>query len=532
MFSFAFLIGIYSFIIFGLGITGNLYTNNVIILTILLSVSLFYLVLKSVNLTNTKNGIKNLVKTRELKLVITLIIFQVIVNLIGVFGPEISFDALWYHLTLPKLFIERHMIYHIPGNLLYYSDFPKIGELFYIPTLIFSNEITAKFIHFSFGILCCFVIFKISRKYLSNFYSLLAVLIFYSNLIVGWQSVTAYVDLIRTFFEIMAFWGFLEWIESKKTSWLIEAALMVGLAISVKLTGFLSLLIYLILIVILKYKGGLKPILKYCVIFTLLAILVPSPFFIFSYMNTGNPVYPLFTNLLKFNYIGFSSPVNFIRESLTLLLHSQDPISPIYVIFIPIAVVLYKKFNKITKIFFIYSLIAFLLVILLPIGDKSRFFMPYLTVLSIGICFAIAAFKEKKLKIFMIAVIFLLSVVSFGYRFVANYKFVPYVFGKETKDQFLTKHLNFMFGDFYDTDGYFHKHIFRNDTVLLFGFHNLYYVDFPFIDSSWIKKGDQFNYIAVQNGELPERFKFWQLVYSNSINHVNLYSLGGVKWVY
>ena len=58
------------------------------------------------------------------------------------------------------------------------------------------------------------------------------------------------------------------------------------------------------------------------------------------------------------------------------------------------------------------------------------------------------------------------------------------------------------------------------------------YVDFNFIDSSWVKKGDSFNFIAVQNGKLPERFSFWQEVYYNQTTKVKLYSLGGQEWVY
>lgn len=343
MFSFAFLIGIYSFMIFGLGISGNLYQNNIFIVTALLLIAVFYVVSSSVKLGTLRGEFKKISRTRLSKAVLTLLFLQILVNLIGVFGSEISFDALWYHLTLPKVFLGNNAIYHIPGNLLYYSDFPKLGELLYVSALAFSNEIAAKFIHFSFGILGCVAIYKISKKYLSDTYSLLAVLIFYSNLVVGWQSISAYVDLTRTFFEVMAFWGFLEWIKTKKTAWLVESALMVGLATCVKLTGLLSLLIYVFLIVLIKYRSGFISVFRYVLLFVILSIFVPLPYFIFSYINTGNPVYPLFTSILSLNSGGFASPINFAQESFTLLTHSQDPISPIYIMFIPIIILFLKS---------------------------------------------------------------------------------------------------------------------------------------------------------------------------------------------
>jgi hypothetical protein len=109
---------------------------------------------------------------------------------------------------------------------------------------------------------------------------------------------------------------------------------------------------------------------------------------------------------------------------------------------------------------------------------------------------------------------------------------LPVVLGNETKAEFLTKYLNFSFGDFYDTDNYFKNHLTKQDTVLLLGFGKLYYVDFNFIDSTWVKKGDKFNYIAVQNGILPKRFSDWHQIYYNKLTKVKLYTLGGKICVY
>ena len=133
----------------------------------------------------------------------------------GALGPEIGFDALWYHLTIPKLYLENNSIFYIPGGLLYYSTIPKLTEMLYTAAIALNGEILAKLIHFCFGILTCVALFKLSRLFFSLKISLIAVVIFYSNLVVGWQSITAYVDLARTFFEIMALWAFAKFVKSK-----------------------------------------------------------------------------------------------------------------------------------------------------------------------------------------------------------------------------------------------------------------------------------------------------------------------------
>jgi hypothetical protein len=88
--------------------------------------------------------------------------------------------------------------------------------------------------------------------------------------------------------------------------------------------------------------------------------------------------------------------------------------------------------------------------------------------------------------------------------------------------------LNFKYGDFYDTDDYFAIHIHKN--VLLYGFHNLYYIDFPFIDNTWIKKGDKFYYVAVQHGTIPRLFHKATLTYINRVTDVRLYFVGKTVW--
>ena len=139
--------------------------------------------------------------------------------------------------------------------------------------------------------------------------------------------------------------------------------------------------------------------------------------------------------------------------------------------------------------------------------------------------------KMYLIKNFLLIIIITISSTSIIYRAAANAKYIPVIIGLQSKDAYLTNNLNFSFGDFYDTDAYFKKNIKSADRILLFGFHNLYYINFPFIDSSWVKKGDSFNYIAIQNSKLPKQFENWNRIYKNEKTHVELYSLGG-KWEY
>ena len=210
MFQAAILIGIYSYIIFALGLLGLLYKNTIILVTIIFIVSVFLsrkslltIVLHSmVEYTskifeiNSISKLKKVISKDKLRSLLTfLLLVQIVINLIGALAPERAFDALWYHLTIPKLYLQSHSIYHIPGGLLYYSDMPKLVEMIYTAALAFGSEITAKMIHYFFGVLSLITIFLLGKKYLSQKTALISVLIFYSNPVVSWQSTTAFVDL-------------------------------------------------------------------------------------------------------------------------------------------------------------------------------------------------------------------------------------------------------------------------------------------------------------------------------------------------
>lgn len=557
MFEIAILIGVYSYLIFFLGIFGLLY-KNIIIYSSLVFIFFIFIVrdksilLRSSILWEAKKYRMIYLNTISSKIIgflnnnklilffILLLIFQFVVNLIGALGPELAFDALWYHLTLPKLYLMEHKIFFIPGGLLYYSSMPKLTEMIYIPALLFGGEVAAKLIHFSFGALTCFALYKISRKFLSFRTALLCVVIFYSNLVVDWESITAYIDLARTFFELMALWGFINWWQSGKRKELIQSAIILGLAISTKLLAFGSLFIFTSLIlykyIVINRHNRADRLSKALLIYWFISILAVSPWLVFSYVNTGNLIYPFFSSIynIKIN-AAILNPFNFIKDVWNLFTQAADPISPIYIVFLPLIIYFFKDLKREIKVVALYSFLALIVWYLTPRTGGGRFILPYLSAFSLLTAAVLQKISSEKrfdlLKIICLGFLIIISIISILYRGLANLKYLPVILEKERKSEFLTGNLNFSFGDFYDVNSDI-KNIVKGNRVLLFGFHNLYYADFPFIDASWVKKGDKFAYVAAQSTDLPKRFIALKLVYTNRITHVKLYSTGGKEWVY
>lgn len=514
MISIGLLIGAYSYTIFLLGVAGLL--NRTILLA---SIIIYGIVGCFILIQKIKKNFFTLSLKRIDALLLMLIISQAAVNIVGVLAPELSFDALWYHLTLPKIYLLNYQIFFIPGGLYYYSVMPKLIEMLYIPALLFGNEITVKIIHFSFGILTLLVLYSLSRRFLDKTYSLLALVVFYSSLVVGWESITAYIDLGRTFYEILALFFFIKWWEKRSLSKLLFLGALVGLAISSKLIAIGSLGIFIILILLTSQQK-----IKDSIILLLLSLFIPLPWFIFSYLNTGNPVYPLFSPLYTIMpSLQLLNPFNFFFDMVRLFTFADDPISPLYIIFLPFLGIVYKKFTKKEKLLVTYSLLALVVWYITPRTGGGRFILPYLPAFSLVLVITAQYLNKKVIKSYIMGVIIIASIISISYRALANAKYIPVIMGRESKDEFLEKNLNFSFGDFYDKNQEIKK-IVKNNTVLIIGGHNLYYVGFKFVHESYVRLKDSYSYILTIDEKLPNKYKGWKLIYYNEVTKAKLYN--------
>lgn len=446
-------------------------------------------------------------------LFLALLALAGIVNLLSAFGPELGFDALWYHLSLAKLYLLHRSVYHVPGGLLYYSEMPRLTELLYVPLLQFFGETGPHLLSWGAGIGSAVILYKLSRKFLPQATSLLVTTIFYVTPLVGWQSGSAYVDLFRTFFEVLA----IHLIFDKK---LILAGLAIGLAISTKSLALGSVPVLMFLVYFL-YRN-----LRLVAVFSISAAIVSLPWFISAYLNTGYPLYPIGAAILDYSHKMFPSGLNVIAvfgDLWKLFVFPEDPISPVFIIFLPflfIPEILAKVLkNKSTIGLIIYCLLGYLSWWITPRTGGGRFILPYLPGFAL-LCGLIIDYQgNRTIKSLMIAVVFMVATINLGFRTVAVSRLLPYFKGQETKESYLCRNLDFKTNVFVDCDGWFSKNHKPTDLVYVAGVHNLYYIDFPFVHETWYA-GQNYNYILTQNSRTTYP---GTLVYQNIQTGVKLY---------
>jgi hypothetical protein len=175
----------------------------------------------------------------------------------------------------------------------------------------------------------------------------------------------------------------------------------------------------------------------------------------------------------------------------------------------------------------IAALYCFLNLFLIP-PVSGRYLLPLLAVFTLPIL-SVLDFPWKNKSIipmltFMILFSAMINIVGRGF---ATKKFMPYLLKQETKTEFLAKNLNFSYGEFADVDGWFKENIKKDDLVLIYGIHNLFYVDFSYVHESWAKPGTYFTHILVGgNQNQPEKFGKLFLIYENPLTKVKLYLYG------
>ncbi|MGQ9628443.1 MAG: ArnT family glycosyltransferase, partial [Anaerolineae bacterium] len=228
------------------------------------------------------------------KFLVFYLVFSILIAFLSALAPPIAWDSQVYHLTGPKLYIERGRI--TGGIDIPYLGFPQLVEMLFAAGLLLKGPAVARLMHFSYGILCLLALFAFSRRYFEQKVGFLSGAIFYAVPSVVLISTWAYVDVALIFYELAAFYALLRWrTDSDADSrWLLLSGLFCGMGLGVKYTGF-ALAFSLALAALWSVRSqGLRAMGLALASFGGAALLLALPWEIRNLFFTGNPFYPFF----------------------------------------------------------------------------------------------------------------------------------------------------------------------------------------------------------------------------------------------
>lgn len=223
----------------------------------------------------------------------------------GVYAPPglMEWDSLSYHLAVPKLYLQAHRIFYIPWLL--HSNFAFTTEMWYTLGLMAGSVPLAKLFHFGCAVGTCLAIYGLGARLLTPRVGVWAALLLASTPVFLWEAGTAYVDIATVFFTVLTLLALANGLTQWDSDWLRIGAILMGLAVSTKATAFLTLVLLSLGLLIWQHWVWKRPVgyaLRTVAAWAALALVVSSPWYLKSWADTGNPVYPFAYHLFGGHY--------------------------------------------------------------------------------------------------------------------------------------------------------------------------------------------------------------------------------------
>ena len=214
-------------------------------------------------------------------------------------APETEYDALWYHLDLPRRWLAAgHPVDDVNE---YVSLYPLGWDLLFGAALALDGPIAAKLLHWLALPACALIAALLARTVDRRTSPWMAGAIFVTAPIVFWEATTAYVDLALTLYLGAAVYALLRADDTADPGWLIVAGLQLGFACATKHLGLVALAAIVPLLAWSRLRmqpggeewaGRARAAVQAVAVVTVLALLVPLPWYVRAWKASGNPVFP------------------------------------------------------------------------------------------------------------------------------------------------------------------------------------------------------------------------------------------------
>ncbi len=222
-----------------------------------------------------------------------------------VVAPDVSTDALEYHLLVPKLTIEQNAIRDQP--LLLESNYPSLAEYDFIPLLILGDERTAKSFHFLCALLLLLAIGRLARLLKPESDAVLAAAIFFSMPLAALTAGWAWNDMLFTLFVVLSLVHLIE----KR---FLAAGVLFGFATWTKYTFVLAGVAVAAILIRGVFQRWWRA--RDVVRFAVPVLLIASIWMTKNAVLTGNPVYPFLNGIFHSPFWSAASD-RYFRATLT-----------------------------------------------------------------------------------------------------------------------------------------------------------------------------------------------------------------------
>ena len=220
---------------------------------------------------------------------LTLILFAV--AFVDALAPPYDYDGLMYHLQGPKTFFQANRIFPDMDN--WWNNYPFTVQMVFSTSLAYEVDFAAKLINLAYGVILLVAVARLSHLLLPQAEPWIAVAAMLAiPALPRWFSF-AYIDIGWAAYAVISVWCIFKWRRSGDQTQLAIGGLFAGLTLGSKYVGILDFGLLLGLIAYAGWNKGPKYLIRNLFLFSIIAGIVASPWYVKNLVWLGNPVFPV-----------------------------------------------------------------------------------------------------------------------------------------------------------------------------------------------------------------------------------------------
>ena len=213
--------------------------------------------------------------------------------------PPTAFDATEYYLAAAKMFVQEHRVMPVPN--LRVEVYSLFNTMLFTLGLLFVDEAAAQLTQWLAVVGIAVATLAMGRRIFGPRAGLLALALVLGNPLLLWLGSNAVIDAGTTLYYALALATFWIWFDGRQERMLALAAVFSGFAAACKYTGLglVGLLGLVALVEGVRQRRWATPFL-----FGAFALLAAGPWFLFNYVHSRNPIFPLAPGIFGLGSLG------------------------------------------------------------------------------------------------------------------------------------------------------------------------------------------------------------------------------------
>lgn len=212
----------------------------------------------------------------------------VLLQLLAALAPATDYDGLAEHLAQAQQYVMAGRIVPLWHD--HHSHFPATLQMYYLLAQALNVPGAAKLYHWGSGVVALLATLVAGRRLFGPAAGAYGTMILATTPLFAWLMGVGYVDLATTACSIVALLLLCQWLRERDHTQLVISALVIGVAAGTKMQA-IALLGVLVVTVAIATSGWQRR-LRTAGVYLGLAVAICLPWYLKSWVWTGNPVYP------------------------------------------------------------------------------------------------------------------------------------------------------------------------------------------------------------------------------------------------